>query len=295
MARTAGLGKGLGALIPTESDTDSAGDTYRELALGDIDVNQFQPRTHFDDDALESLTASVREFGVLQPILVREKEDGRFELVAGERRVRAARDAGLQAIPAIVRVVDDQTSLVQAVVENIHREDLNPLEEAAAYQQLLDDFDVTHEELATRLGKGRATISNTLRLLQLSVPVQRALVDGEISAGHARALLACPDEDAQVALVARIAAEGLSVRAVEQAVRDLDAAPVGSDNGSSQPGDTRPPAVLELEALLAERLATNVRVSIGSKRGRVTIDFATLDDLERIYHIIQGEASSLTR
>ena len=293
MARTAGLGKGLGALIPTETGSDGGQETYRELALGQVAVNQFQPRKNFDDDALESLTASVREFGVLQPVLVRELDDGSYELIAGERRVRAATAAGLETVPAIVRSVDDQTSLVQAVVENIHREDLNPLEEAAAFQQLLDDFGVTHEELATRLGKGRATISNSLRLLQLPVPVQRALVDGEITAGHARALLACPDEAAQLELVRRISAEGLSVRSVEQAVRDLDSGETPTGNGRATPGDTRPAAVLELEELLAERLSTAVHVSIGAKKGRVTIDFATLEDLERIYHIIQGQTSTL--
>ncbi|MDG2112852.1 MAG: ParB/RepB/Spo0J family partition protein [Actinomycetota bacterium] len=294
MARPGGLGKGLGALIPVDvmSTTGEEGDTYRELAIDAVVVNQYQPRQHFDEEALDTLTASVAEFGVLQPIVVRPSvETGRFELIAGERRWRASRKAGLTTIPAIVRTADDQTSLVQAVVENIHRQDLNALEEAAAYQQLLEDFGVTHEELAERLGKGRTTITNTLRLLQLPVAVQRPLVEGQISAGHARALLSCPDRAIQEELTERIIDEGWSVRAVEDAVREAVKAKDESAPRPAEPATPRPAALLELEQLLAERLSTNVKVQMGAKKGRISIDFATLSDLERIYHVIQSPES----
>lgn len=291
MARPGGLGKGLNALIPVDAPSSGGveGDTYRELALDAVVVNQYQPRQHFDEDALDTLTASVVEFGVLQPIVVRPTDEpGRFELIAGERRWRASRQAGLTTIPAIVRTADDQASLVQAVVENIHRQDLNALEEAAAYQQLLEDFGVTHEELAERLGKGRTTITNTLRLLQLPVAVQRPLVEGQISAGHARALLSCPDRATQELLTQRIIDEGWSVRAVEEAVRDVLTAGEDAPTPPAEPANPRPAALLELEQLLAERLSTTVRVQMGAKKGRITIDFATLSDLERIYHVIQS-------
>ena len=233
----------------------------------------------------------MAEFGVLQPIVVRPGvEEGSFELIAGERRWRASRKAGLTTIPAVVRTADDQSSLVQAMVENIHRQDLNALEEAAAYQQLLEDFGVTHEELAELLGKGRATITNTLRLLQLPVAVQRPLVEGQLTAGHARALLGCPDREAQERLTKKVIAEGWSVRAVEDAVRDVQESEQPDTDQPSPPQDPRPAALLELEQLLSERLSTTVRVQMGAKKGRMTVDFATLSDLERIYHVIQGGA-----
>ncbi len=290
MARPGGLGKGLSALIPTDGTVPATeGDTYRELSLDAIIVNQYQPRQHFDEDALDTLTASVAEFGVLQPIVVRPgAKEGSFELIAGERRWRASRKAGLSTIPAVVRTADDQSSLVQAVVENIHRQDLNALEEAAAYQQLLEDFGVTHEELAERLGKGRATITNTLRLLQLPVGVQRPLVEGQLTAGHARALLGCPDREIQEELTRKIIAEGWSVRAVEDAVREAQQDDPSGAPAPTEPSDPRPAALLELEELLSERLSTAVRIQMGAKKGRLTIDFATLGDLERIYHVIQG-------
>jgi len=290
MARPGGLGKGLSALIPTDGTVPATeGDTYRELSLDAIIVNQYQPRQHFDEDALDTLTASVAEFGVLQPIVVRPgAKEGSFELIAGERRWRASRKAGLSTIPAVVRTADDQSSLVQAVVENIHRQDLNALEEAAAYQQLLEDFGVTHEELAERLGKGRATITNTLRLLQLPVGVQRPLVEGQLTAGHARALLGCPDREIQEELTRKIIAEGWSVRAVEDAVREAQQDDPSDAPAPTEPSDPRPAALLELEELLSERLSTAVRIQMGAKKGRLTIDFATLGDLERIYHVIQG-------
>lgn len=288
MARPGGLGRGLSSLIPSDPIA-SASSTYRELLLDAIEVNQYQPRKHFDEEALQTLAASVKEFGVLQPIVVRELGPGRYELVAGERRWRASRQAGLATVPAVVRDIGDEASLVQAVVENIHREDLNPLEEAAAFQQLIEDFGVTHEELGSRLGKGRTTITNTLRLLQLPVAVQVALVDGAISAGHARALLTCQDQAVQETIVQQIIAEGLSVRAVERLVREMQsAAPVvpDEDEPAPEPGETRPAAVLEVENLLGEQLSTRVRVQMGTKRGKLSIDFADFQDLQRIFEMI---------
>ena len=295
MARQGGLGRGLGALIPTEGGTQAQG-VYREIALDKIVANEYQPRSHFDEDALAGLTASIREIGVLQPILVREKDEETYELIAGERRWRSAQRAGLDVIPAIVRTVDDLASLAQAVVENIHREDLHPLEEAAAYKQLLEDFGLTHEELGSRLGKSRAAITNTLRLLQLPAPVQRLVADGSITAGHARALLGSSDQAFQEKLAAQIVDEGLSVRAVEAAVRDAEDgsstsdAPAGSAPAGQPPapGNPRSATFLELESILAETLDTTVRVQMGSKKGRVLIEFANLDDLERIFHVIQS-------
>ena len=295
MVRPGGLGKGLNALIPSDSSgraTGGASDAYRELPIDAVVVNQYQPRQYFDEEALETLTASIVEFGVLQPIVVRPTDNGIYELIAGERRWRASRKAGLSTIPAVIRTADDRMSLVQAVVENIHRQDLNALEEAAAYQQLLEDFGVTHEELAERLGKGRTTITNTLRLLQLPVAVQRPLVEGQLTAGHARALLSCPDRATQESLTARIIAEGWSVRAVEDAVREAQILDDPPPTTTPEPANPRPAALLELEHLLAERLSTAVRVSMGAKKGRITIDFATLGDLERIYHVIQGPSST---
>lgn len=298
MARQGGLGKGLGALIPaTEEATEAATGTYREVPIDAIRPNHYQPRDHFDEEALVSLTASIRELGVLQPVLLREVDDG-YELIAGERRWRSATRAGLATIPAIVRDVDDLGSLAQAVVENIHRQDLHALEEAAAYRQLLDDFGLTHEELGIRLGKSRAAISNSLRLLQLPAAIQRHVVDGTLSAGHARAILGCPTESDQMELAERIIDGGLSVRAAEDAVRAL-MEPTSTSGGNEfdgrsdddeqepTPGATRPAAFLELEQVLAEQLATKVRIQMGARKGRLTVEFADLDDLERLYRIIQ--------
>ena len=290
MARRSGLGRGLGALIPPETKS-SVLEGLREVPVTSISANSFQPRKHFDEEALASLTASVRELGVLQPILVRPSGEGSYELIAGERRWRAARRAGLQTIPALVREVGDDASLEQALVENIHRQDLNPLEEAAAYQQLLEDFQLTHEALATRVGKSRAAVTNTLRLFQLPPSVQRLVAENQLGEGHARALLGTPDRAFQEALARRVVAEGLSVRAVEQAVRARTATEPPPDGAeapaTSVPGTKlRPPGLLELEQLLADHLDTRVKVEMGGKRGRVVIDFATLDDLERLYRVI---------
>lgn len=292
MARRSGLGKGLGALIPAETrrERDSA---LREIPLARIRSNPYQPRGHFDDEALAALAASIREMGILQPVLVREVGEDEYELIAGERRCRAARRAGLQSIPALVQSADDEGSLKQALVENLHREDLNPLEEAGAYQQLIEDFGLTHEEVASRVGKSRAAVTNTLRLLQLPAGVQRVVADGQLGAGHARALLGTPDRGFQEALARRILSENLSVRSVEEAVRKHNEEPA-TPRGASRlaPRRLRPPGFLELEELLSNYLETTVRVEMGSRKGRLSIDFATLEDLERIYRVMTGQRSS---
>jgi ParB family chromosome partitioning protein len=288
MVRPSGLGRGLSALIPTDVTVDR-GASLIDVAVDYVEPNRLQPRKHFDEEALASLTASVRELGVLQPILVREAGDGRYELIAGERRWRAAKRAGLASVPAIVKTTTDTHSLEQALVENLHRQDLNPLEEAAAYQQLIEDFQLTHDELATRVGKSRAAITNTLRLFQLPPSVQRMVADGQLAAGHARALLGTPDRSFQEALAKRAVAESMSVRAVEDAVRIRnggDEAPADAKPDEPQPEKAkrlRPPGFRELEELLAEMLDTRVAVDMGRNKGRVVIEFADLEDLERIY------------
>jgi ParB family transcriptional regulator, chromosome partitioning protein len=293
VAQRGGLGRGLGALIPTGAPiADLAG--LQELPLASIRPNQYQPRDRFDEEALVSLSESIRELGVLQPILVRPAEDGIYELIAGERRWRAARRAGLQTIPAIVRTVDDVLSLEQALVENLHRADLGPLEEAAAYQQLAEEFRLTHEEIAQRVGRSRATVSNTLRLLQLPASIQRLVQDGQLQMGHARALLATPDRSYQEHLAQRAVHEGLSVRDVEEAVRarsggDGEAGPASAPRARGTA--TRPAGLLELEELLSDHLDTRVHVSLAGKRGKILIEFADLDDLERLYRRMSGDTT----
>lgn len=307
MARQSGLGRGLGALIPAGM-ADDDGSAFRELPVGSISPNPRQPRTQFDEEAMATLTASVRELGVLQPILVRATGGGAYELIAGERRWRAAKRAGLPLVPAIVRTVDDTASLAQALVENIQREDLNPLDEAAAYQQLLEDFSLTHDELAARVGKSRASISNTLRLFQLPPSVQRLLAEARLTAGHARALLTTPDRAFQEDLAQRIVAEGMSVRAAEEAARahnraaedashpsGASAAGGGDSSGAVGAGPARrlrPPGLLELEELLSAHLDTRVTIAMGATKGRLTVEFATLEDLERIYRAMNPEVGS---
>ncbi|MGI9023795.1 MAG: ParB/RepB/Spo0J family partition protein [Acidimicrobiales bacterium] len=285
MARRGGLGRGLGALIPpgTAEEVTTA---LQEIPVSSISANRRQPRTAFDEESLASLTASVRELGILQPVLVRAIGPGSYELVAGERRWRAAKRAGLQVMPALVRTSDDAASLEQALVENLQREDLNPMDEAAAYQQLIEDFHLTHDEVAARMGKSRATITNTLRLFQLPPSVQRLVADGKLTAGHARALLSSPDRSFQEVLAKRAVADGLSVRAVEDtARRHGHNGQDTTESGGSTTGGTRlrPPGLLELEELLSAHLETSVKVQLGAGRGRVTIEFADLEDLERIY------------
>jgi ParB family chromosome partitioning protein len=233
------------------------------------------------------LADSIREVGLLQPVLVRPAGDG-FELIAGERRWRAAQRVGLQVIPALVRETDDNTALEQALVENLQRDDLNPLEEAAAYQQLIEDFHLTHEQVASRMGKSRAAISNTLRLLQLPPSIQRALREGQLTMGHARALLGTPDRAFQEAMAKRIVKEDLSVRQVEEAVRARNDG-AGSTRAAAVevPGRMRPAGLAELEELLGDHLDTRVKVRLGAGgKGTMTIDFAGLDDLERVYRVI---------
>ncbi len=287
MARRSGLGRGLGALIPNDISTDDEA-VLQELQVSQIDPNAHQPRGHFDEEALLSLTSSVRELGVLQPVLVRPVPGGRYQLIAGERRWRAAKRAGLPTIPAVIRRAEDSQSLEQALVENLHREDLGPLEEAAAFQQLIEDFGLTHDDLARRVGKSRSAVSNTLRLFQLPPSIQKLVADGRLSSGHARALLGSPDRAYQEELARRAVDEDLSVRQVEEAVRGR-----ADDGGATEPTGapatrrrspgTRPAGLLELEELLSTRLDTRVKVSMTAKRGRVVIDFASLEDLERIY------------
>ncbi len=303
MARRSGLGRGLSSLIPA-AETGEQGSALREVPIASIRPNTYQPRALFDEEALGSLTASIAEVGVLQPVLVRQldgAQDGHdYELIAGERRLRAAKRAGLQTIPALVRTADDAAALEQALVENLHREDLNALEEAAAYQQLIEDFSLTHEQVATRVGKSRAAVSNTLRLFQLPPAIQRLVGENQLSAGHARALLGTPDRAYQEALARRAVAEGLSVREVEEAVRERTALsptaaaedgtlPAGAGGGAGAGGAAtpgrrlRPPGILELEELLSDHLDTRVKVDMGARKGRIVVEFSDLEDLERIY------------
>jgi ParB family chromosome partitioning protein len=287
--RRSGLGKGLGALIPQDVTIGTTGlPGVREVPIAQIEPNPLQPRNHFDEESLAGLTASIRELGVLQPILVRELAPERFALIAGERRWRAAKRAGLQLMPIIVRDMSDELTLQHALVENLHRDDLNPLEEAAAYQQLIEDFNMTQEAVANRVGRSRSAVANLLRLFQLPPQIQRMIADGQVSAGHAKALLATPDRGLQEALARRIVTEGLTVRDTEDAIRQHGMAqPRGepaSDPPAGAPGSKlRAPGLLELEERLAEQLDTRVKVNMGPKRGRVVIEFADLEDLERIY------------
>ena len=294
MARRGGLGKGLGALIPPGTEFVVAERGGLEMIpVGAVRPNRYQPREYFDEDALSSLAESIREVGVLQPILVRPLDDGEYELVAGERRWRAARRVGLQTIPALVHPTDDSAALEHALVENLHRDDLNVLEEAAAYQQLIEDFGLTHDDVATRVGRSRATVSNTLRLLQLPPSIQRSLQERKLSMGHARALLGTPDRTFQERLAKQVIEDDLSVRAVEDAIRDHEAgaAEEGADPAEGTVGSDarrrlRPPGLVELEELLGDRLDTRVKISMGASRGRVVVEFSTLEDLERIYRVI---------
>jgi ParB family chromosome partitioning protein len=289
VARRGGLGKGLGALIPTGPGAEAPGG-LREIDTASIRPNPYQPRERFDEELLNELTESIREVGILQPVLVRPVGD-EFELIAGERRWRAARRLGIGRMPALVRESDDVAALEQALVENIHRADLNALEEAAAYQQLIEDFSLTHDAVASRVGRSRAAVTNTLRLLQLPPSVQKQVRDGALSMGHARALLGTPDRALQERLAAQAVKEGWSVRAIEQAVR-APASPASSSGSKVDPASAtkplRPPGLAELEGLLGDHLDTRVAISMGAKRGKITVEFSDLEDLERIYKTIAG-------
>lgn len=303
-----GLGRGLGALIPTgpvegapvsgrpsdtffrpggpaEPVTAGAGGRYREIPIDQVHPNPRQPRQVFDEDALAELAHSIAEFGLLQPIIVRPRADGEVELVMGERRWRAARAAGLTTVPAIERDTADAALLRDAVLENIHRADLNPLEEAAAYEQLLTEFAVTHDELATRLGRSRSQVTNTVRLLRLPVKVQSRVAAGVLSAGHARALLGLADAHSQDALAARIVAEGMSVRATEEAVA-LGGVPDRGPNPRSPVRRVTSPALEELAGALSDAFDTRVTVALGRRRGKITVEFASVEDLERLVALI---------
>jgi ParB family transcriptional regulator, chromosome partitioning protein len=304
-----GLGRGLGSLIPTgppaeSSDADRAGAVpgvsgmlegtdgltpvagayFAEIPVAQIRPNEVQPRQVFDEEAMAELVHSVREIGVLQPVVVRRHGPEDYELVMGERRWRATRAAGLDVIPAIVRETDDVDMLRDALLENLHRSELNPLEEAAAYQQMLDDFGCTHEELAGRIGRSRPQISNTLRLLKLSPAVQRRVAAGVLSAGHARALLAVSDPEVQDRLASRVIAEGISVRGLEEivALRETDegAAPRVVRKKPVAPG------LVDLADRLSDRFETRVKVDLGRSKGKITVEFGSLDDLQRIVDIM---------
>ena len=260
-----------------------AGAYFAEIPLAQISPNRVQPRQVFDEEALAELVHSIREVGLLQPVVVRRTGHEAYELVMGERRWRAAQDAGLEAIPAIVRETDDTDMLRDALLENLHRSQLNPLEEAAAYAQLLEDFGCTHEELASRIGRSRPQISNTLRLLRLSPAVQRRVAAGVLSAGHARALLAVEDADLQDRLAQRVVAEGISVRGLEEIVA------IGN-HGKPDPRPVRrkptAPGLVDLADRLSDRLETRVKVDLGKSKGRITVEFASMDDLQRIVDVM---------
>ncbi|MFI2754985.1 ParB/RepB/Spo0J family partition protein [Cellulomonas sp. P22] len=276
-----------GGLLPVP------GARFAELPVGSIKPNPRQPRTVFEEDALDELIGSIREIGVLQPIVVRPDGEDGYELIMGERRWRATQAAGLETIPAIVRDTEDSDLLRDALLENLHRAELNPLEEAAAYRQLLDDFGCTHEELAARIHRSRPQISNTLRLLRLPPLVQRRVAAGVLSAGHARALLGLTDGAAIERLAQRIVSEGLSVRAVEEIVSlGGDAAPVA--RRGPRAGE-RNEALDELAARLSDRLDTRVKINLGKSRGRLTVEFASVQDLNRILESLTPEEPGFLR
>lgn len=318
-----GLGRGLGALIPTAPAVDPSppvapmpappplesvapaavedqlapvpGARFAELPVTSIVPNPKQPRHVFDEEALEELKTSIQEVGFLQPIVVRDLGDGHYELVMGERRWRAAQAVGKESIPAIVRDTRDDAMLRDALLENIHRANLNPLEEAAAYQQLLEEFGATHEELAKRIGRSRPQISNTIRLLNLPPQVQQRVAAGVLSAGHARALLGLDDGDAQIDLAKRIVAEGISVRSTEEIVSLAIAGGAPAKKAApTRRAKVHAPALNDLAERLSDRFDTRVKVDIGRNKGKITIEFATVDDLERIVGMIGVEEEGVS-
>ena len=284
-----GLGRGLSALIPAAVEEGSG---LAEVPVEAVSPNPRQPRTNFDDETLRALAASIREVGVLQPIVVRRSGEAAYELIAGERRLRAARLAGLATVPVILRDSGDADTLREALIENIHRDDLGPIELAEAFRELLGELGLKQETLAERLGVSRSHIANTIRLLQLPPDVQQLLADGRIQAGHGRALLALSDAEAQAALALRAAAEELSVREVEELVRRYVDEPPRPQ--TREPSPTPAAANLtEVEELLAEQLATRVAIQMGKKRGRIVVEFGSADDLERIVSEIIGSGPGL--
>ena len=303
MSKKTGLGKGLSALIPdsvsnqepdlvdkNKSEQDvlmTPGSELRQVPLADIERNPYQPRTVFDDEKLSELTISIQEVGVLQPILLRE-QNGRYELIAGERRWLAARRAGLSSIPAVVRRIQDIESFEQAIIENLHREDLNPIDEAVAYHRLMDEFNMTQQQVAERVGRSRPAVANALRLLHLSSDIQRLIMDGALSAGHARCLAGVTDRKIQEKLVSRIVSEALSVRQLESIVNDLqDETSYTSKEKVIFGTSVKEAAYLEVEKVLSERFNTKVSVVSRGKKGRLVIEFADPDDLHRIFNILE--------
>jgi ParB family chromosome partitioning protein len=292
MSKRGGLGRGLSALIPGAPESGEASGLL-EVPVNAVSPNPRQPRTRFDDEAIGALASSIREVGILQPIVVRKLGAG-FELIAGERRLRAAKVAGLATIPVVVRDTDDADTLREALIENIHREDLGPIELAEAFRQLLEELGLKQEELADRVGVSRSHIANTIRLLQLPIDVQQLLTDGKLQAGHARALLALGDADAQNTLALRTVAEDLTVRDVEDLVRRYvdgpTEKPAKAEVADPPPTDT---TMAEVEEILSEQLATRVQIQMGKKRGRVVIEFGSADDLDRIVSEIIGSGPGL--
>lgn len=286
MSTRRGLGRGLEALIPASADEaadtglrEVTGARFADIEIASIRPNPRQPRQDFDPDEMAELVHSIREIGLLQPIVVRPIDDGdaSYELIMGERRWRAGQQAGIETIGAIIRETSDEDMLRDALLENLHRSELNPLEEASAYEQLLDDFGCTHEELADRIGRSRPQISNTLRLLKLTPPIQRRVAAGVLSAGHARALIGVEDPERQNTLAERVVAEGLSVRALEELVT------VRPNEPSRRKAPTfDAPRLDDVAARLSERLETRVKVNLGKTKGKIVVEFATISDLERI-------------
>lgn len=282
-------------MIPGAPEAGEAGTGLLEVPVNAVGPNPKQPRMKFDDEAIASLAASIREVGILQPIVVRRAGDGRYEVIAGERRLRAAKAAGLATVPVVLRDSEDSELLREALIENIHREDLNPIEQAEAFRQLLEELGLKQEELADRVGVSRSHIANTIRLLGLPLDVQQLLTDERLSAGHARALLALGDADAMTSLGLRVAAEDLSVRQTEEIVRRFLEVPAPTSDGKlAVVPDPKPdPGLAEVEEILSEQLATRVTIQMGSKRGKVVIEFGSPDDLERIVSEIVGSGPGL--
>jgi ParB family chromosome partitioning protein len=293
MSKRGGLGRGLSALIPGAPEAGEANTGLLEVPTGTISPNPKQPRSRFDDGTLSELAASIREVGILQPIVVRRAGQG-YEVVTGERRLRAAKLAGLATVPIVLRDSDDSDLLREALIENIHREDLNPIELGEAFRQLLDELGLKQEELADRVGVSRSHIANTIRLLALPLEVQQLLTDEKLSAGHARALLALGDADAITSLSLRVAAEDLSVRETEEIVRRFIEGPAQpAPKREDAPAEKTDPNLAEVEEILSEQLATRVLIRMGRKRGQVVIEFGSADDLERIVSEIVGSGPGL--
>ncbi|MFH0517431.1 ParB/RepB/Spo0J family partition protein [Streptomyces sp. M41] len=280
-----------------EAPASVMGAHFAEIPLDAITPNPRQPREIFDEDALQELVTSITEVGLLQPIVVRQLGPARYELIMGERRWRACREAGLEAIPAIVRATDDEKLLLDALLENLHRAQLNPIEEAAAYDQLLKDFNCTHDQLADRIGRSRPQVSNTLRLLKLSPKVQNRVAAGVLSAGHARALLSVDDPEEQERLAYRVVAEGLSVRSVEEIVTLMGSRPQKTQRSKGpRAGSVPSPALSDLATRLSDRFETRVKVELGQKKGKITVEFASPEDLERILSTLApGEKLALQK